>query len=104
MCSIMFELSNVKRGEIKREEKHNLDQVQGFWLAKLASAGLNSKESCSIFVSVAKNRAKQCCRSSFDQSELESHGLGNGDPPQRKLLLPGSVLCFHQGSHCGLQC
>ena len=39
MCSIMFELSNVKRGEIKREEKHNLDQVQGFWLAKLASAG-----------------------------------------------------------------
>ena len=59
-------------------------------------AGLNTKENCSIFVSVAKNRAKQCCRSSFDQSEL--------DPPQRKLLLPGSVLCFHQGSHCGLQC
>ena len=29
MCSIMFELSNVKRGEIKREEKHILDQVQG---------------------------------------------------------------------------
>ena len=67
-------------------------------------AGLNTKENCSIFVSVAKNRAKQWCRSSFDQSELESHGLGNGDPPQRKLLLPGSVLCFHQGSHCGLQC
>ena len=39
-------------------------------------AGLNTKENCSIFVSVAKNRAKQWCRSSFDQSELESHGLG----------------------------
>ena len=29
MCLIMIELSNVKRGEMKREEKHILDQVQG---------------------------------------------------------------------------
>ena len=59
-------------------------------------AGLNTKENCSIFVSVAKNRAKQCCRSSFDQSELESQAMGWG-PSSEKTLVARQRLVFSSG-------
>ena len=61
-------------------------------------AGLNTKENCSIFVSVAKNRAKQWCRSSFDQSELESQAMAWGPSSEKdKTLVAGQRLVFSSG-------